>query len=201
MHIPYLHVYKTNACFFSSEEFSAHTPNVNCLALGHKSGRVLVTGGDDKKVNLWAVGKQNCIMVTKWHDICLPYHKIVWHAYFAYCILIFIKYVNTGVQQLTDATKIPYFSLLEFKRSHHSHRVCTLWPNRRFGVCWFTDGCIENLGFGACQTSADVDGAQIRHTLHGLSSLRWVTGIRKSGHCDQVVGHSKEGLYLYLQRA
>lgn len=49
--------------FFWTEEFVAHTPNVNCLALGHKSGRVLVTGGDDKKVNLWAVGKQNCIMV------------------------------------------------------------------------------------------------------------------------------------------
>ena len=35
---------------------------MNCLALGHKSGRVLVTGGEDKKVNLWAVGKPNCIM-------------------------------------------------------------------------------------------------------------------------------------------
>jgi WD40 repeat protein len=46
-----------------SEHFVAHGSNVNCLALGHKSGRVLVTGGDDKKVNLWAVGKHNCIMV------------------------------------------------------------------------------------------------------------------------------------------
>ena len=36
---------------------------MNCVSLGHKSGRVLVTGGDDKKVNLWAVGKPNCIMV------------------------------------------------------------------------------------------------------------------------------------------
>lgn len=50
----------------------AHTPNVNCLALGHKSGRVLVTGGDDKKVNLWAVGKQNCIMVISSIMIFLP---------------------------------------------------------------------------------------------------------------------------------
>ena len=49
--------------FFFAEEFVAHSANVNCLALGHKSGRVLVTGGDDKKVNLWAVGKPNCIMV------------------------------------------------------------------------------------------------------------------------------------------
>lgn len=47
------------------QEFVAHGASVNCLALGHKSGRVLVTGGDDKKVNLWAVGKPNCIMVSK----------------------------------------------------------------------------------------------------------------------------------------
>ena len=42
----------------------AHGASVNCVSLGHKSGRVLVTGGDDKKVNLWAVGKPNCIMVS-----------------------------------------------------------------------------------------------------------------------------------------
>ena len=44
------------------QEFVAHGGDVNCLSLGHKSGRVLVTGGEDKKVNLWAVGKPNCIM-------------------------------------------------------------------------------------------------------------------------------------------
>lgn len=46
------------------EEFVAHGENVTCLALGRKSGRVMVTGGDDKKVNLWAVGRPNCIMVN-----------------------------------------------------------------------------------------------------------------------------------------
>lgn len=49
------------------KEFVAHGANVNCLALGHKSGRVLVTGGDDKKVNLWAVGKPNCILSLSGH--------------------------------------------------------------------------------------------------------------------------------------
>ncbi|XP_071813788.1 katanin p80 WD40 repeat-containing subunit B1-like isoform X2 [Apostichopus japonicus] len=44
------------------QEFVAHSSNVNCLALGPKSGHVLVTGGEDKKVNMWAVGKPNCIM-------------------------------------------------------------------------------------------------------------------------------------------
>ncbi|GFT33196.1 katanin p80 WD40 repeat-containing subunit B1 [Nephila pilipes] len=49
------------------QEFVAHSANVNCLAFGHKSGRVLVTGGDDKNVNLWAVGKPNCIMSISGH--------------------------------------------------------------------------------------------------------------------------------------
>lgn len=46
------------------EEYVAHGSNVNCLALGHKTGRVMVTGGEDRKVNLWTVGKSNCIMVS-----------------------------------------------------------------------------------------------------------------------------------------
>ena len=44
------------------QEFVGHAASVTCLSLGHKSGRVLVTGGEDKKVNLWAVGKPSCIM-------------------------------------------------------------------------------------------------------------------------------------------
>jgi len=50
------------------QEFVAHGAPVNCLALGHRSGRVLVTGGEDKKVNLWAVGKPNCIMSLTGHS-------------------------------------------------------------------------------------------------------------------------------------
>lgn len=47
-----------------AEEFVAHKSNVNCLAMGHKSNQVLATGGDDKKVNLWAIGRQSCLMVS-----------------------------------------------------------------------------------------------------------------------------------------
>ena len=41
----------------------AHSSPVTCLALGPSSGRVMVTGGEDRKVNMWAVGKPNVIMV------------------------------------------------------------------------------------------------------------------------------------------
>ncbi|XP_039130994.1 katanin p80 WD40 repeat-containing subunit B1 homolog KTN80.1-like isoform X2 [Dioscorea cayenensis subsp. rotundata] len=39
------------------QEFVAHTSGVNCLSIGKKSCRVFITGGEDRKVNLWAFGK------------------------------------------------------------------------------------------------------------------------------------------------
>nr|XP_046254204.1 katanin p80 WD40 repeat-containing subunit B1 [Scatophagus argus]XP_046254205.1 katanin p80 WD40 repeat-containing subunit B1 [Scatophagus argus] len=49
------------------QEFEAHTGNVSCLALGKSSGRLLATGGEDCRVNLWAVSKANCIMSLTGH--------------------------------------------------------------------------------------------------------------------------------------
>lgn len=34
------------------EEFVAHASNVNCPKIGRKTSRVLVTGGEDHKVNI-----------------------------------------------------------------------------------------------------------------------------------------------------
>ena len=34
------------------------------MAFGHKSGQILVTGGEDKKVNFWAVGQKKCLLVN-----------------------------------------------------------------------------------------------------------------------------------------
>ncbi|KAK9833349.1 hypothetical protein WJX84_000551 [Apatococcus fuscideae] len=39
------------------QEFTAHGSAVTCLKLGQKTAGVLVTGGEDKKVNVWALGK------------------------------------------------------------------------------------------------------------------------------------------------
>lgn len=50
-----------------TEEFEAHSSSVSCLALGKSSGRLLATGGEDCRVNIWAVSKANCIMVRHPH--------------------------------------------------------------------------------------------------------------------------------------
>lgn len=57
-----------NICFI--EEYVAHGSDVKCLALGQNSGQMMVTGGDDKKVNVWSLNKPNCLLVCRL--ICLP---------------------------------------------------------------------------------------------------------------------------------
>ena len=47
-----------------AEEIVAHASNVSSLVLGKASGRLLATGGDDCRVNLWSINKPNCIMVS-----------------------------------------------------------------------------------------------------------------------------------------
>lgn len=53
---------------YKLQEFVAHSQSVNCLKIGRKSSRVLVTGGEDHKVNLWAIGKPNAILSLSGHS-------------------------------------------------------------------------------------------------------------------------------------
>lgn len=48
-------------------EIQAHTGNTTCLDLG-ESGRVLVTGGQDRVVNLWAFGSDKCFLSLQGHN-------------------------------------------------------------------------------------------------------------------------------------
>nr|AFN42836.1 katanin-like protein [Marsilea vestita] len=53
---------------YKLQEFVAHASNVNCLKIGKKTSRVLVTGGEDAKVNMWAIGRPNPIMSLSGHS-------------------------------------------------------------------------------------------------------------------------------------
>lgn len=50
------------------QEFPAHASNVNCLKIGRKSSGVLVTGGDDCKVNMWLIGKNQAVYSLAGHQ-------------------------------------------------------------------------------------------------------------------------------------
>ncbi|CAI0416444.1 unnamed protein product [Linum tenue] len=53
---------------YKLQEFVAHSSAVNCLKIGRKSSRILVTGGEDHIVNLWAIGKPNAILSLSGHN-------------------------------------------------------------------------------------------------------------------------------------
>mmetsp|Transcript_12525 Transcript_12525/g.27006 ORF Transcript_12525/g.27006 Transcript_12525/m.27006 type:complete len:729 (+) Transcript_12525:243-2429(+) len=54
--------------FLKLQEFVAHAGNVNCIEIGRKSSGVLVTGGDDKRVNLWTIGTQTRTLTLSGHQ-------------------------------------------------------------------------------------------------------------------------------------
>ncbi|CAN6293092.1 unnamed protein product [Urochloa humidicola] len=47
---------------YKLQEFVAHASNVNCVSFGRRTSRILVTGGEDLKVNIWAVGKPSALL-------------------------------------------------------------------------------------------------------------------------------------------
>lgn len=60
------------------QDFVAHSGSVHCARLGEKSGAVLATGGDDKRVNIWKVGKPHAMMSLTGHTSaveCLVFDK------------------------------------------------------------------------------------------------------------------------------
>jgi WD40 repeat protein len=52
---------------FKFQEFAAHTSAVRCAAIGRKSNQVIATGGEDRKVNVWAVGKPQPVLRLTGH--------------------------------------------------------------------------------------------------------------------------------------
>lgn len=48
--------------YLYTDDIKAHDGKVTSLDLG-ETGRVLVTGGEDRNVNLWAIGQDECFMV------------------------------------------------------------------------------------------------------------------------------------------
>lgn len=157
------------------QEFVAHGAQVNCLALGHKSGRVLVTGGDDKKVNLWAVGKPNCIMSLSGHTTpvdCVRFgqtEELVCAGSRSGALKIWDLEAARLVRSLTGhksgLTTIDFHPYGDFLSSGSSDTNLKLWDIRRKG-CIFTykghSQCVNSVKFspdGQWIASGGEDGA------------------------------------------
>ncbi|KAM3402383.1 hypothetical protein ACQJBY_006332 [Aegilops geniculata] len=52
---------------YKLQEFVAHALDVTCAKFGKRTSRTLITGGEDQKVNLWAVGKPSAVLSLSGH--------------------------------------------------------------------------------------------------------------------------------------
>uniref|UniRef100_A0A7S0B7X0 Katanin p80 WD40 repeat-containing subunit B1 homolog n=1 Tax=Pyrodinium bahamense TaxID=73915 RepID=A0A7S0B7X0_9DINO len=60
------------------QDYVAHAGDARCARLGEKSGQVLASGGEDRRVNIWKVGKPNAMMSLTGHNStveCLVFDK------------------------------------------------------------------------------------------------------------------------------
>uniref|UniRef100_A0A0D9VQG1 Katanin p80 subunit C-terminal domain-containing protein n=1 Tax=Leersia perrieri TaxID=77586 RepID=A0A0D9VQG1_9ORYZ len=63
-----------------SEEFVAHASDVNCVKVGKRTSRILITGGEDKKVNVWAIGKPSAVLNSReYFEPVLSWEPIICH--------------------------------------------------------------------------------------------------------------------------
>ncbi|TPX31072.1 hypothetical protein SmJEL517_g05499 [Synchytrium microbalum] len=59
-------------------DIAAHIGSTLCLRIGPKSGRVMVTGGEDKKINLWAIGKTTPLLSLSGHSTDITAVTLDW---------------------------------------------------------------------------------------------------------------------------
>lgn len=73
-------------------EVEAHSRGVKCLDLG-ETAAVLVTGGQDKIVNLWALGKNRYEISLRGHNepiSCVKFGKLINFLHLTFFFLFFI---------------------------------------------------------------------------------------------------------------
>ncbi|KAL7745768.1 hypothetical protein ACLKA6_009965 [Drosophila palustris] len=64
-------------------DIKAHDDKVTSLDLG-ETGRVLVTGGEDRNVNLWAIGQDECFMSLTGHNRSIECVRFAYKDNFVY---------------------------------------------------------------------------------------------------------------------
>lgn len=157
------------------QEFVAHGSTVKCLAIGHKSGRVMVTGGDDNKVNLWAIGKTNCIMSLTGHTTAVecvkfcPAEEMVCAGASSGAIKIWnleaAKMVRTLTGHKGAVRCMDFHPHADFVASGSMDATIKLWDTRKKGCIYTYKGhnkCVNSLKFspdGRWIASGSEDGS------------------------------------------
>ncbi|EOY28358.1 Transducin/WD40 repeat-like superfamily protein isoform 4 [Theobroma cacao] len=161
---------------YKLQEFVAHTANVNCLSMGKKTRRLLITGGDDHKVNVWAIGKPTSLMSLCGHTS--PVESLAFDS----AEVLVLAGASTGVIKLWDLEETKMVRGLTGHRSN-----CTAMEFHPFG---------EFFASGSMDTNLKIWDIRKKGCIHtykghtrGISTIRFTPDGRwvVSGGFDNVV--------------
>ncbi|XWS15690.1 hypothetical protein CRYUN_Cryun34aG0023400 [Craigia yunnanensis] len=161
---------------YKLQEFVAHTANVNCLSMGKKTCRLLITGGDDHKVNVWAIGKPTSLLSLCGHNS--PVESLAFDS----AEVLVLAGASTGVIKLWDLEETKMVRGLTGHRSN-----CTAMEFHPFG---------EFFASGSMDTNLKIWDIRKKGCIHtykghtrGISTIRFTPDGRwvVSGGFDNVV--------------
>ncbi|PIA29541.1 hypothetical protein AQUCO_05900045v1 [Aquilegia coerulea] len=161
---------------YKIQEFVAHSSNVNCLNIGKKSSRLLVTGGEDQKVNLWAIGKSTSLLSLSGHTS--PVESVTFDS----AEVLVVSGASFGVIKLWDLEEAKILRTLTGHRSS-----CNALQFHPFG---------EFFASGSSDTSLKIWDVRKKGCIHtykghtrGVSTIRFTPDGRwvVSGGADNVV--------------
>ena len=58
------------------QDINAHEKPVNCLCIGRKTGNIIASGGDDKKVNIWSLGRPQALRSLSDKSLTAPVQSV-----------------------------------------------------------------------------------------------------------------------------
>ncbi|KAL2915670.1 hypothetical protein HK105_204855 [Polyrhizophydium stewartii] len=123
--------------------FVAHSSRTTCLRIGPKSGRVIVTGGEDRKVNLWTVGRSSAVLSLSGHSSSVECVALDWPEELVVAgaasgtlklwDLEHAKVIRTLAGHKSSAMCVQFHPFGEFFASGSSDCSVRLWDVRRKG--------------------------------------------------------------------
>lgn len=116
---------------YKLQEFEAHSAGVNCLNIGKKACRLLVTGGEDHRVNLWSIGKPSPLMSLCGHTS--PVECVVFDS----TEILVLGGASTGAIKLWDLEEAKMVRTLSGHKSN-----CTALEFHPFGE-FFASGSLD----------------------------------------------------------
>ncbi|KMS96764.1 hypothetical protein BVRB_8g199500 isoform A [Beta vulgaris subsp. vulgaris] len=148
---------------YKLQEFVAHSANVNCLRIGKKACRLLLTGGDDHKANLWAIGKPTSLMSLCGHTT--PVESLAFDSMEVLVLggassgtvklwdLQEAKMVRTLTGHRSNCTSVEFHPFGEFFASGSADTDLKIWDIRKKGCIHTYKG--HNLGINTIKFTPD----------------------------------------------